>query len=480
MKFKQLGIEPNILKALKEEGYTDPTDIQFQAIPTILTGQDLLGCAQTGTGKTAAFAVPTLQLLGKEKQNEPKKIIRALIITPTRELALQIHESFCTYGKYTKLNSCVIFGGVSQRPQEVQLKRGVDILVATPGRLNDLMQQRLIDISKVEIFILDEADRMLDMGFLNDVKKIITKLPEKRQTLLFSATMPKDIAKMADSILVNPAKIAVTPVSSTVDTIEQRLYYVDKGNKINLLIDILADKKIKGALVFTKTKHRADNVVKQLAKLKINAQAIHGNKSQGARQLALSNFKAGKLKVLVATDIAARGIDIDDLSHVINFELPDVPETYVHRIGRTGRAGQNGIAISFCDFDEKSQLADIVKLIGKNIPEIKTHPYPLKNNFLTEKPAKTGRSKNTRASNEKRKDSKREDKYSKDYKKSEKPNKESSSKTKKFKDDTKGVSNKSNKPTSYKKKTSSNNANAYPSKRKNSTDKRTTKTNKSI
>lgn len=478
MEFKKLGVEPNIMKALKEEGYTSPTDIQLQAIPTILTGQDLLGCAQTGTGKTAAFAVPTLQLLGKEKKNAQKKVVRALIITPTRELALQIQESFSAYGRYTQLNSCVIFGGVSQRPQEIQLKKGVDILVATPGRLNDLMQQKLIDLSHVEIFILDEADRMLDMGFLNDVKKIISKLPTKRQTLLFSATMPKDIAKMADTILVNPAKIAVTPVSSTVDTIEQRLYFVDKGNKINLLIDLLSDKKIKGALVFTKTKHRADNVVKQLAKLKINAQAIHGNKSQGARQLALSNFKSGKLKVLVATDIAARGIDIDDLSHVINFELPDVPETYVHRIGRTGRAGQNGIAISFCDFDEKSQLADIVKLIGKNIPEIKIHPYPLKNNFLTVKETKTGRNKNTKINHEKKKEPRKasKDKFTKDSKKNEKPTNEPFKKSKSFKDESKGSSNKTS---NYKKSGASSKTSSSTSKWKKTSSTKSTVANKS-
>ncbi|MEF9922924.1 MAG: DEAD/DEAH box helicase [Anaerovoracaceae bacterium] len=386
MKFEQLDIMPAILKALKEEGYTSPTDIQEQAIPTVLKGQDLLGCAQTGTGKTAAFAVPTLQILDKAKNlpaagKTTKKKIRALIITPTRELALQIHESFCTYGKYTKLKSCVIFGGVSQRPQELELRRGIDILVATPGRLNDLINQKIIDISNIEIFILDEADRMLDMGFLNDIKKVIARIPEKRQTLLFSATMPPDIAKMADTILVNPKKVAITPVSSTVDAIKQKLYYVDKVNKKDLLIHILSDKTITSALVFTRTKHGADRVVKQLGREKIVAQAIHGDKSQGARQLALNNFKEGRLRVLVATDIAARGIDIDELSHVINYELPNIPETYVHRIGRTGRAGLEGVAISFCDFDEKPLLADIIKLTGKQIPEVEDHPYPLKNNF---------------------------------------------------------------------------------------------------
>ncbi|MEF9954815.1 MAG: DEAD/DEAH box helicase [Clostridium sp.] len=387
MEFKELNIMPSIMKALDEEGYTTPTEIQAQAIPEILKGRDLLGCAQTGTGKTAAFAVPTLQILDQEKNYSGNRKIRALVITPTRELALQIYESFLSYGKHTQLHSCVIFGGVSQKPQETALRRGVDILVATPGRLNDLIAQRIVDISGIEIFILDEADRMLDMGFLNDVKKIIAKIPKKRQTLLFSATMPPDIAKMADTILIDPAKVAVTPVSSTVDAIEQKLYYVDKGNKTELLVHLLADKNITSALVFTKTKHKADRVVRQLAREHITAQAIHGDKSQGARQRALSDFKAGYLRVLVATDIAARGIDIDELSHVINFELPNIPETYVHRIGRTGRAGLNGVAISFCDFDEKPLLADIVKLIGKPIPEVEDHPYPLVNNFPTEKVA---------------------------------------------------------------------------------------------
>ncbi|MEG2633202.1 MAG: DEAD/DEAH box helicase [Oscillospiraceae bacterium] len=384
MKFEQLNIALPIIKALIGEGYTTPTEIQEQAIPKILNGSDLLGCAQTGTGKTAAFAVPTLQLLSRDKSllnKSDKKKIRALVITPTRELALQIHESFCAYGKYTSLKSCVIFGGVPQKPQEVALKRGVDILVATPGRLNDLINQAIVDIGGIEIFILDEADRMLDMGFLNDIKKIIAKIPKKRQTLLFSATMPPDIAKMADTILINPVKVSVTPESPTVDAIEQQLYYVDKKNKTDLLIHLLSDKSIISALVFTRTKHGADKIIKQLERVKINAQAIHGNKSQNARQLALNNFKAGKLRVLVATDIAARGIDIDELSHVINYDLPNVPETYVHRIGRTGRAGLGGIAISFCDFDEKPFLADIVKLIGKPIPEVSGHPFPLMDNF---------------------------------------------------------------------------------------------------
>jgi ATP-dependent RNA helicase RhlE len=382
MQFNELNIMPAILKALENENYTIPTPIQEEAIPVILSGRDLLGCAQTGTGKTAAFAIPTLQLLSQDKvPAAAQRNIRALIITPTRELALQIHESFCTYGKYTRLKSCVIFGGVSQKPQEENLQRGVDILVATPGRLNDLINQRLIDLKHIKIFILDEADRMLDMGFINDVNKIIARTPAKKQTLLFSATMPPAIAKMADTILIKPAKIEITPVSSTVDTIEQYLYYVDKNNKKDLLIHLLNDQSIVSALVFTRTKHGADRIVRQLSKEKVLAQAIHGDKSQGARQLALNNFKNKTLRVLVATDIAARGIDIDELSHVINYDVPNIPETYVHRIGRTGRAGLGGVAITFCDFDEKELLADIEKLIGKHINEVKDHPYPLQNNF---------------------------------------------------------------------------------------------------
>lgn len=386
MQFKELKIIPTILKALNDENYTEPTPIQEQAIPPILGGRDLLGCAQTGTGKTAAFAIPTLQLLNEEKvKHNASQNIRALIITPTRELALQIYESFCTYGKYTKLKSCVIFGGVSQKPQEEKLRRGVDILVATPGRLSDLMNQKLVNLDNIKIFILDEADRMLDMGFIHDVKKIITKLPPKKQTLLFSATMPPEIARMSDTILSNPAKITITPVSSTVNTIKQSVYFVDRENKKDLLLQILKDQTIMSALIFTRTKHGADRLVRQLAKSNIIAQAIHGDKSQNARQQALRDFKSKTLRVLIATDIAARGIDIDELSHVINFDLPDVPETYVHRIGRTGRAGQSGTAISFCDIDEKEMFADIERLIGKRITEVKDHPYPLVVTTLTKK-----------------------------------------------------------------------------------------------
>jgi ATP-dependent RNA helicase RhlE len=382
MQFKELKVIPPILKALEKENYEVPTPIQEKAIPYILEGRDLLGCAQTGTGKTAAFAIPTLQLLCEDKQaHHTDRNIKALIVTPTRELALQIYESFCTYGKYTRLKYCVIFGGVSQKPQEQKLQEGVDILVATPGRLNDLIGQGHIDLRHVKILILDEADRMLDMGFINDVKKIIARTPSSRQTLLFSATMPADIAALSNTILKNPAKVEITPVSSTVDTIDQYLYYVDKGNKKDLLLHILKDKSIESALVFARTKHGADRIVKQLSKEKITAQAIHGDKSQGARQSALGNFKGKKLRILIATDIAARGIDIDELSHVINYDLPNVPETYVHRIGRTGRAGLGGVAISFCDFDEKPLLSDIEQLIGKHLQEVKDHPYPLLNEF---------------------------------------------------------------------------------------------------
>jgi len=393
MHFKELNIMPSILKALENESYTEPTPIQEQAIPPILNGRDLLGCAQTGTGKTAAFAVPTLQLLSlDENAKTGPRNIRALVLTPTRELAVQIYESFSAYGKYTNLRSCVIFGGVSQVHQVEKIKNGVDILVATPGRLNDLINQRLVDLQHIQIFILDEADRMLDMGFIVDVKRIILKIPYKRQTLLFSATMPSEIAKMVKSLLTDPVKIAISPVSTAVEVIEQSIYFVDKENKPKLLLDILKDKSIDSALIFTRTKHGADKVVKELLKYNVNAQAIHGNKSQNARQLALNNFKNKLTRVLVATDIAARGIDIDELSLVVNYDLPEVPETYIHRIGRTGRAGHGGTAIAFCDFGEKELLDNIEKLIGKKIPEVKDNPYPLLN---TTPAAKTSGARNT-------------------------------------------------------------------------------------
>jgi len=379
MSFENLNLIEPILKALKTEGYTTPTPIQAQAIPIILNRQDLLGCAQTGTGKTAAFAIPILQILHNERlQHKEQKTIKALILTPTRELAIQIDESFAAYGKHTGLKHLVIFGGVSQHHQVEALKRGIDILVATPGRLLDLVNQKFVHLEHVKILVLDEADRMLDMGFVHDVKKVITKLPQKRQTLFFSATMPNEIQALANTILTNPQKVEVTPVSSTADTIQQALYYVDKNDKKSLLIHILKDKNIETALVFTRTKHGADKVVKDLSRAGITAEAIHGNKSQNARQRALSNFKARTTRILVATDIAARGIDVDELTHVINFELPNVPETYVHRIGRTGRAGLSGIALSFCDLDEGEFLRDIHKLIGKTIPVIEDQPYPMK------------------------------------------------------------------------------------------------------
>ncbi len=376
MLFTDLKLIKPILDALNTQGYTQPTPIQQQAIPHILAGKDLLGCAQTGTGKTAAFAIPMLQQLAVPKQKAPGTApIRALILTPTRELAIQIQESFDAYGANLRLRNLVIFGGVSQVPQVQGLKRGVDILVATPGRLLDLMNQGYISLRDIEIFVLDEADRMLDMGFVHDVKKVIAKLPVKRQTLFFSATMPKEIQSLADSILTNPVKVEVTPISSTAETIDQSLFYVEKQNKPNLLKHILSDAGIETALVFTRTKHGADKVVKGLLRHSISAEAIHGNKSQNARQRALSNFKSRQTRVLVATDIAARGIDVDDLTHVINYDLPDVPETYVHRIGRTGRAGASGISFSFCEAEELTALNDIHKLIGKKIPVTEEHPF---------------------------------------------------------------------------------------------------------
>lgn len=378
MLFQELNLIQPILKALQTEGYTTPTPIQAQAIPFILQRNDVLGCAQTGTGKTAAFAIPILQILHEQPvQNQPKRPIRALILTPTRELAIQIDESFAAYGRHTGLKHQVIFGGVSQFSQTQALKQGVDILVATPGRLLDLMNQGFIDLKQLNLFVLDEADRMLDMGFVHDVKKVITKIPAKRQTLFFSATMPKEIQALADSILNNPKYVEVTPVSSTAETINQSLYFVSKNDKQKLLNHILQDKSIVTALVFSRTKHGADRVARDLNRIGVRAEAIHGNKSQNARQNALSNFKAKKIRVLVATDIAARGIDVDELTHVINFDIPNVPETYVHRIGRTGRAGASGIAFSFCDAEEQAYLKDIHKLISIAIPVVEEHPYPM-------------------------------------------------------------------------------------------------------
>jgi ATP-dependent RNA helicase RhlE len=374
--FENLNLIEPILKGLTAEGYTHPTPIQEQAIPVVLEGRDLLGCAQTGTGKTAAFAIPVLQILHEEKRIEKgARPIKALILTPTRELAIQIGESFMAYGEHTRLHHLVVFGGVSQVPQVNALKRGIDILIATPGRLLDLMNQRHVSLHHIKMFVLDEADRMLDMGFINDVRKVIARLPAKRQTLFFSATMPPEISRLADTILDNPVKVEVTPVSSTVEKIEQGIFFVSKADKTSLLLHVLKDSDIKTALVFTRTKHGADKVAKILNREGISADAIHGEKSQTARQRALSMFKEGRIRVLVATDIAARGIDINELSHVINFELPNVPESYVHRIGRTGRAGASGIAYSFCDLEERAYLRDIVKVTGQSIPVIEDHPY---------------------------------------------------------------------------------------------------------
>jgi len=377
IQFKSLNIIEPILKAVREEGYTTPTAIQVQAIPIVLQGTDLLGCAQTGTGKTAAFAIPILQLLSANKTYHKKRKVRSLIVTPTRELAIQIGESFKAYGRHTGLTYTVIFGGVHQNPQTSALHNGVDIVIATPGRLLDLMNQGHLTLHDVEIFVLDEADRMLDMGFIHDVKRILAALPKKRQSLFFSATILPEIIKLASTILHNPSKVSVTPDSLTVDIIKQSVYFVDKGNKNALLVEILKDKDIKTALVFTRTKHGADKVMQNLLRHHVKAEAIHGNKAQNARQRALSNFKAQTTRVLVATDIAARGIDVDDMEYVINFEMPNVPETYVHRIGRTGRAGAKGTAFSFCDAEEKAYLRDIEKLIAQKIPIVENHPFPL-------------------------------------------------------------------------------------------------------
>ena len=423
---------------MDNEGYTTPTPIQEQSIPIILNRRDLLGCAQTGTGKTAAFAIPMLQILYEEARahsagskdqhgndqhsSEPKSIdapkhtgnhriairpatartaalpIKALILTPTRELAIQIDESFAAYGKYAGLKHLVIFGGVPQNPQTQALQRGVDILVATPGRLLDLIDQRYINLHDIKIFVLDEADRMLDMGFVHDVKKIIARLPRERQTLFFSATMPPEIQKLASTILVNPEKVEVTPASTTAETVQQSIYFVEKQDKRSLLLHILKEQSIPTALVFTRTKHGADKVAQGLTRAGIHAEAIHGNKSQNARQRALLNFKSRQIRILVATDIAARGIDIDELTHVINFELPNIPETYVHRIGRTGRAGASGIAISFCDAEEKEYLHDIQKLLGNPIPVAENNPFAMQATFFQQRQSASRPAPGNRAS----------------------------------------------------------------------------------
>ncbi len=386
MQFQNLNLIEPILRSLNEEKYITPTPVQSQAIPLVLAGKDLLACAQTGTGKTAAFSIPILQLL-HSKPLEGKKKIRSLVLTPTRELAIQIGESFNAYGRHLRLSSTVIFGGVNQHAQVAALNKGIDVLIATPGRLLDLISQGHVQLKDIEIFVLDEADRMLDMGFIHDVKKLLAILPKQRQSLFFSATMAPEIIQLAQTILKNPSKVTVTPVSSTAEMIQQYVYFVDKGNKNALLVDILNNQEIKTALVFTRTKHGADKVVKMLLKHRITAEAIHGNKAQNARQRALNNFKSQTTRVLVATDIAARGIDVDELEYVINYEMPNVAETYVHRIGRTGRAGAKGTAYSFCDATEKPYLADIEKLISKKIQVVDKHAYPLMDHHAS-KPVK--------------------------------------------------------------------------------------------
>lgn len=398
MQFNQFEILAQIQKALVEEGYAEATPIQAQAIGPLLEGKDLLGCAQTGTGKTAAFAIPILQHLHKNRNEKGIRPIKALVLAPTRELAIQIHESFETYGKHLGLRSTPIYGGVPQTKQTKALSTGVDILVATPGRLLDLINQRYIRLDRLTHFVLDEADQMLDMGMLQDVRKILTYVPTVRQTMFFSATMPPAIMSLADTMLKDPVKVVVTPIASTVDTIRQQLYFVDRGNKTNLLIELLKTEDIESVLVFSRTKHGADKIVKSLEKARISSLAIHGNKSQNARQAALKSFKDRKTKILVATDIAARGLDIDNLSHVIIYDLPEVPEIYVHRIGRTGRAGLGGTAMTFCDDEEYGLLKDVQKLIKKTIPVIKNHPFaipePVDATYKPPLPKKKGRPQN--------------------------------------------------------------------------------------
>lgn len=374
-KFSDLPLLPQIQQAIAETGYVSPTPIQAQSIPSLLEGKDLLGCAQTGTGKTAAFALPILHRFAKSPKRLEAKRTRALVLAPTRELAIQIYDSFCAYGKHLRIKSAVIFGGVGHAPQIQVLRGGVDVLVATPGRLLDMIDQGHLQLSGIEVFVLDEADRMLDMGFLPDIRKVIQHLPQRRQSLFFSATMPTEIKALAHSLLSNPVKVEVTPVASTVDLIDQSVMYVDKQSKRDLLKTLLKDPVFKSVIVFTRMKHGANRIVEVLEKGGIRAAAIHGNKSQNARQKALEDFRTRKVRVLVATDIAARGIDIDEVTHVINFDLPNESESYVHRIGRTARAGASGIAISFCDAEEKAYLKDIEKLIGKTIPLVVDQPF---------------------------------------------------------------------------------------------------------
>jgi ATP-dependent RNA helicase RhlE len=387
--FEKLEIIEPILKALNEENYTNPTPIQEKAIPIILSRKDVLGSAQTGTGKTAAFAIPILQhLFNDQRQRNHQRMIKSLIITPTRELAIQIGESLSTYGKYTGIKNTVIFGGVKQGAQTNALRSGIDILVATPGRLLDLMDQGYINLNHIEYFVLDEADRMLDMGFINEIKKIIAKLPAKRQSLFFSATMPDNIVELSAKILRNPEKIDVSPISSTAETITQYLYYTNKSDKNDLLVHILKNQKLNPVLLFARTKHGADKIVRNLQKHKIESAAIHGDKAQNQRQKALAKFKDREIRVLVATDIAARGIDIDKLKYVINYDIPNVAETYVHRIGRSGRAGDEGVAISMCEPEENAYVKDIERLINQKIERVKQNPYPQTDEPMNDKEKK--------------------------------------------------------------------------------------------
>ncbi|MFH0800596.1 MAG: DEAD/DEAH box helicase [Pseudomonadota bacterium] len=373
--FDQLNLMPSLLRAVKTEGYERPTPIQAAAIPHLIAGRDLIGCAKTGTGKTAAFALPILQILSGNRKKAPPRGARSLVLTPTRELAAQVGESFKTYGRHLGLTHALVFGGVGQGPQVKALSRGVDILVATPGRLLDLINQKHISLSSVEFFVLDEADRMLDMGFLPDMKRVIAMLPRERQTLLFSATLAPEIRNLAVGLLRDPVSVAVSPPDATVDKIDERVLFVDEGDKRALLTDLLKDQDVDRALVFTRTKHGANRLVKQLGQVRVEARAIHGNKSQTARIAALEDFRAGRCRVLVATDIAARGIDVDGISHVVNYDLPNVPESYIHRIGRTARAGASGIAISFCAAPERAYLRDIERMLKRPVPVIKDHPY---------------------------------------------------------------------------------------------------------
>ena len=385
MKFEDLELIPSILKAVKDANYTEPTSIQEKAIPLVLNREDILGSAQTGTGKTAAFAIPIIQFLSGELQNQNgKRRILSLVVTPTRELAIQIGESFTTYGKYTSIKNTVIYGGVPQGSQTNELKRGIDVLIATPGRLLDLMDQGYVSLQDIKYFVLDEADRMLDMGFINDIKKILARLPKKRQSLFFSATMPNKIISLSQQILNNPKKVAVDPVSSTADTIQQYLYTTNKKNKNDLLLHILKNRDIEQVLCFSRTKHGADRIARNLRKRKIECAAIHGDKTQNQRQRALTEFKAGKIRVLVATDIAARGIDIDKLRYVINYDIPNESETYVHRIGRCGRAGDEGISISICEPEENEYIRDIEKLINQKIPLVNDNPFPQTDQPMTD------------------------------------------------------------------------------------------------